>query len=525
MKPTVSRKCLFATTTMLAMGIGSAQADQLTRMTGAPVGDNQNSLTAGPNGPVLLQDHHLIEKLAAFDRERIPERVVHARGTGAEGVFRATEDLSDITRAVPFQAEGQETPVFVRFSTVIHPSGSPESLRDPRGFAVKFYTEEGNWDLVGNNLPVFFIRDAIKFPDMIHSLKPDPVTNLQDPNRFFDFFSHIPESTHMFTQLYSSLGIPTSYRKMDGAGVHAFKFTTEECNWQYVKFTWRAQQGDPMFDDRSLLGVSGYQMDEAADVQRTDFNNLTRDLYTAIDEGNYPVWDLYIQTLDPSELNDFDFNPLDNTKIWPEELIPSRKVGELTLNKVPDNFFQSTEQAALAPSNMIPGIEPSEDRMLQGRLFSYADTQRYRLGINHMYLPVNAALSDVNTHAQDGAGFSPPRSGSVNYQPSRSAEGYTDNADHDFCRYDLDGTTQQEAIEKTHNFAQAGDFYRNLSEEEQDGLIEALHADLGQVEDEAVRTIMTSFFYKADSDYGTRLAEAVNVDLADVQELAESYED
>ena len=513
-----STRLRFALTVSLlacAAPLASSFADELlTRSNGAPVGDNQNSLTAGPNGPTLLQDHHLIEKLAHFDRERIPERVVHARGTGAEGVFKATADLHDITRAAPFQKAGKETPVFVRFSTVIHPKGSPETARDPHGFAVKFYTEEGNWDLVGNNLPIFFIRDAIKFPDMIHSLKPDPVTNIQDPNRFFDFFSHIPESTQMLTRVYSTLGIPRSYREMDGNGVHAFKFTTKDCTWKYVKFNWRSRQG-----------VHGLSVAEAAEVQKGDFNHLTRDLYTQINKKNFPVWDLYIQTLEPQDLAKFDFNPLDDTKIWPENLVPSRKVGELTLNKVPDNFFQSTEQVALAPSNMIPGIEPSEDRMLQGRLFSYADTQRYRLGINALSLPVNAPRTKIHNHNQDGEGASPLKKGSVNYQPSRSGEGYVDDAQYDQCRYELSGTTQQEIISKTQNFAQAGDFYRALPEDEKVKLIDGLNSDLGKVKSQEIRNIITAHFYKADADYGTRVAAAVNADLADVKKRAAELKD
>lgn len=523
MKHRTIRHCLLASSACVLLA-GAAFAAPLTRMNGAPVGDNQNSLTAGEHGGVLLQDHHLIEKLASFDRERIPERVVHARGTGAEGYFKATENLSSITQAAPFQKAGKETPVFVRFSTVIHPSGSPETARDPHGFAIKFYTEQGNWDMVGNNLPVFFIRDAIKFPDMIHSLKPDPVTNIQDPNRVFDFFSHIPESTHMFTQVYSTLGIPKSYREMDGAGVHAFKFTTADCKWQYVKFFWRARQGEHLFAEPTKLGVKGLSVAEAGEVQKGDFNHLTRDLYTEINKGNFPVWDLYIQTLDPAKLDSFDFNPLDNTKIWPEEIAKPRKVGELVLNKVPDNFFQSTEQVALAPSNLIPGIEPSEDRMLQGRLFSYADTQRYRVGVNAQYLPVNAPRNGTHNNTQDGAGFSPAKKGNVNYQPSR-VDDKPDQAKYDFCRYDLKGTTQQQIIGKTQNFKQAGDFYRALPEDEKAKLIEALGGDLGQVKRADIRTIMTSHFYKADADYGTRLAQAVKADLAEVKKLAASYAD
>jgi catalase len=484
----------------------------LTRSTGAPVGDNQNSLTAGPLGPTLLQDHHLIEKLAHFDRERIPERVVHARGTGAYGVFKATADLSTITRAAPFQADGAKTPVFVRFSSVVHSKHSPETLRDPRGFAVKFYTEQGNWDLVGNNFPTFFIRDAIKFPDMVHAFKPNPQTNIQEASRVFDFFSHIPESTRTLTLLYSPLGIPRSYREMNGSGVHAFKFTNAECLITYVKFTWKSRQGN--------IGLSPEQ---AAMIQAKNFNHLTQDLYENISKGNYPVWDLYIQTMKPSQLNDYDFNPLDTTKIWPEQLIPTYKVGELTLNKVPDNYFQSTEQAAFSPSNMIPGIEPSEDRMLQGRLFSYADTQRYRLGINHLSLPVNAPKVQVNSHNQEGAGYSVAKTSTVNYQPSRSAAGFTDDKQYAYCSTPVSGNTQQIPFQKTQNFKQAGELYRSFSEEDQAHLINALAGDLRTVNDVQVRTIFTSFLYKSDTEYGERVAKKVQVDLDEVKRLAMGY--
>ncbi len=515
MKKVIASPLIAASLAMILPAGNAVAAEQtLTRSTGAPVGDNQNSLTAGQMGPTLLQDHHLIEKLAHFDRERIPERVVHPRGTGAHGVFKATADLTDITRAAPFQDVGKETEVFVRFSSVIHSKGSPESLRDPRGFAVKFYTEQGNWDLVGNNLPVFFIRDAMKFPDMVHSLKPDPVTNLQDPNRFFDFFSHIPEATNMLTWLYSPLGIPTSLAEMNGSGVHAFKFVNESCDSRYVKFTWKSRQGN-----------NGMNVAEAAKVQSTNFNHLTSDLYQRIDNGEYPVWDLYVQTLDPTKLNDFGFNPLDTTKEWPEALIPAKKVGELTLNRVPDNFFQYTEQAAMAPSNMIPGIEPSEDRMLQGRLFSYADTQRYRLGINHMSLPVNAPKAEVNSHSQNGAGYAAPRKGSVNYQPSRSGHGYVDDASYKVCSAPLTGSTQQMAFEKTQNFKQAGEFYRSLSKSDRKDLVEAFSGDLGKVKNDEIRTIISAFLYKADKDLGKAVAKAVDVKMSDVKETAKQYKD
>lgn len=495
-----------------------ASAEQLTRATGAPVGDNLNSETAGPLGPTLLQDHQLIEKLAAFDRERIPERVVHPRGTGAKGYFKATADLSEITRAAPFQAVGKQTPVLVRFSSVINSKGSPESLRDPRGFAVKFYTEQGNWDIVGNNFPVFFIRDAKQFPDMVHSLKPDPVSNVQDPNRYLDFFSFKPEATHMLTLLYSPLGIPASLREMDGSGVHAFKFVTDDCSAKYVKFTWKSRQGQ-----------TGLTPAQAAKVQAADFNHLTNDLYQNIEAGNFPIWDLYIQTIELDQVDDFAFNPLDTTKIWPENLVPARKVGEMVLNEVPDNFFQWTEQAAFAPSNMIPGIEPSEDRMLQGRLFSYADTQRYRLGVNHLQLEANRPR--VETHAvsvQDGAGYSKPMSRSVNYFPTRRAgeAGYaTTDAGYKSCQFALKGTTQQIPFSKTQNFKQAGELYRSFSRGYRTALVEAFGGDLAAVQNQEIRDIITSYLYKADADYGQRVGKIAKADMTRVKQLAASYND
>lgn len=486
--------------------LSTASTPLLTRDNGAPVGDNQNSQVAGNSGPVLLQDTQLIEKLARFDRERIPERVVHARGTGVYGEFISSTDLSDITAASPFEQVGKKTPVFVRFSSVVHSKGSPETLRDPRGFAAKFYTDTGNWDLVGNSIPVFFIRDAIKFPDMVHSLKPDTITNKQDPNRFFDFFSHIPESTHMFTRLYSDWGTPKSYREMDGSSVHAFKFVNNKGEFKYVKFHWKTNQGE------HNLSAS-----EAKEMQAKDFNLFTTDLYDNIAQGNYPSWDLYIQTIEPSELNNFDFNPLDATKFWSPELISERKVGTMTLNRIPKNFFQETEQSAFAPSNLIPGIEASEDRLLQGRLFSYADTHRHRLGVNHQSLPVNRPRVDVINGNQDGYGSTIETDSDINYQPSSRAGSFSEQVQAKYSQLPIAGTTQQAPIEKTLNFQQAGEFYRSLDKMNRDHLISNLAGDLNQVTDKVTKTKMTSFFYKADPDYGTKLAKAVNLDVKDVQ--------
>lgn len=482
-----------------------AYAKPLTLDNGAPVGDNQNSQTAGPNGPTLLQDVHLIQKLQRFDRERVPERVVHARGTGAHGVFVASSDISDLTRAKVFE-KGAETPVFVRFSTVIHGNHSPETLRDPRGFATKFYTSEGNWDLVGNNLPVFFIRDAIKFPDMVHSLKPSPDTNMQDPNRFFDFFSHVPESTHMLTRVYSDYGTPKGYRFMDGNGVHAYKFVDDEGQYSYVKFHWKSLQGQKNLTSK-----------EAEAIQGKDFNHASRDLVDAINSGDFPSWDLYIQTLNPEQLAQFEFDPLDATKEWTG--VPARKVGTMTLNKNPDNIFQETEQSAFAPANLVPGIEPSEDRLLQGRVFAYADTQTHRIGPNAQQLPINLPRVQTVSNNQDGAMNSGKRSGPTNYEPTRTGT-TVESPSYRSSQLPLTGTTQQARIAKTLNFRQAGDFYRSLSKPEQNNLIANLAGDLGQVKDEQTRYIMLSHFYKADAGYGEALAKALKADAAKVKGLA-----
>lgn len=489
-----------------------AAAQTLTRDNGAPVGDNQNSQTAGPNGPTLLQDVHLIEKLQRFHRERIPERVVHARGTAAQGEFVSAGNFAELTTASFLASAGKVTPVTVRFSTVVHGRGSPETVRDPRGFATKFYTDQGNWDLVGNHTPIFFIRDAIKFPDMVHSLKPSPVTNLQDPNRFFDFFSHVPESTHMLTQLYSDLGIPASYRKMQGNSVHAYKLVNAKGQVTYAKFQWRPQQGEAYLTRA-----------EAEKIQGMNFNNLTADLYMAIDEGKHPKWDLFVQLMKPEDLANTAYDPLDATKVWPG--IPSRKLGTMVLNKVPDNFFEYTEQSAFAPSNLVPGIEPSEDRMLQGRLFSYYDAQTYRLGANKQKLPVNRPVAPVRNYQVDGFGDADGTRGDVNYQPSRQAGAYSDNPHYKSVRTPLTGTTQQQPIARTANFGQAGDYYRALSATGKTNLIGNLAADLGMVKHTEVRQVMLSHFYKADTDYGKRLTAAVQGDLADVVRRAALLQD
>jgi catalase len=482
----------------------------MTRDNGSPVGDNQNSQTAGPEGPTLLQDSQLIEKLQRFDRERIPERVVHARGTGAFGDFVSTADISDLTVAKLF-APNEKTPVFVRFSTVMGYRGSPEQARDPRGFAVKFYTTQGNWDIVGINWPIFFIRDAIKFPDFVHANKPSAVTGVQDANLAFDFFAHTPEATNMLTHLYTDEGMPDSYRHMDGFGVHAFKFVNAQGQTHYVKFHFKSRQGVHGIRPQNIAGSIG-----------ADWSLMTNDLYGALNAGNDPKWDLYIQVLNPEDLSKFDYDALDDTKIWAG--VPERKIGTLTLNRVPDNYFETTEESAFAPSRMIPGIEPSEDRMLQGRLFAYADTQMYRLGANFNSLPINRPHVPVANNNQDGAMNSGDRKGEVNYEPSTLGE-ISQDPRYKYVQTPLAGTTQQDAIHKTANFRQAGEYYRTLSEQDKQDLVTALSGDLNKVTNDANKYTMLSYFYKADTNYGARLVSATHADLSRVKTLAGKLSD
>lgn len=487
---------------------GVAQQNQITTNNGAPVGDNQNSKTIGQNGQVLLEDIHLIEKLASFDRERIPERVVHARGVGAYGEFVTMKDVSKYTKASLFK-KGKTTPVFVRFSTVVHGVGSPESLRDPRGFATKFYTDQGNYDLVGNNLPVFFIRDAMKFPDMVHAFKPSPIYNKQDPNRVFDFFSNIPEGTHMLTRVYSDYGIPANYRQMDGFGVHAYKWINSAGEITYVKYTWK-----------SLQGQKNFTAEEASAIQSQDFQHATVDLYDNIKKENFPSWELYVQLLKASDFGKFDINPLDPTKIWPEDIAPLQLVGKMTLNKVPDNFFQEVEQSAFSPSTLVPGIEPSEDKLLQGRLFSYPDTQRHRIGANFQQLPINAPKIATATNNQDGAFSTRKLNGDINYQPSATQNGFVDNENDKYSKSAFTNvTTVQQKISKPNDFKQAGEFYKSLSEIEKQNLIKNLSADLKTVINKNVVCKMVAYFYMADSDYGKRLAKELGLTREDVEKM------
>lgn len=384
--------------------------DILTTAAGAPVADNQNSLTAGVRGPMLLQDVWFLEKLAHFDREVIPERRVHAKGSGAHGTFTVTHDITQYTKASIFAEVGKQTPLFIRFSTVAGERGAADAERDVRGFSVKFYTDEGNWDVVGNNTPVFFVRDPLKFPDFIHTQKRNPRTNLRDPIAVWDFWSRHPESLHQVTILMSDRGLPQNYRQMHGFGSHTYSFINAAGERFWVKFHFKSQQG-----------IANWTNDEAAKVVAGDRESAQRDLYENIEQGNFPRWKLQVQIMPEADAATYRINPFDLTKVWPHADYPLIDVGVLELNRNPDNYFAEVEQVAMNPSNIVPGIGFSPDRMLQGRLFSYGDTQRYRLGVNHHQIPVNAPKCPFhNSFHRDGAMRVDGNQGSkLNYEPNR----------------------------------------------------------------------------------------------------------
>lgn len=491
-------------------GQPNKQDNILTTRQGHPVTDNQNIRTVGSRGPATMENYHFIEKISHFDRERVPERVVHARGAGAHGVFEAygtvgDQPVSKYTRAKLFQEKGKQTPVFVRFSTVGHPSGSPETLRDPRGFAVKFYTEDGNWDLVGNNLKIFFIRDAMKFPDFIHSQKPDPITNIQSAERIFDFFAGTPEALHMITFLYSPWGIPANYRQMQGSGVNTYKWVNEEGEAVLVKYHW-----EPM-----KQGIRNLTQKEAEQIQSKNFNHATQDLYEAIESGNYPEWELCVQIMSDDDHPELDFDPLDDTKIWPKDQFPWYPVGKMTLNKNPEDYFNEVELAAFGTGVLVDGLDFSDDKMLQGRTFSYSDTQRYRIGANYLQLPINAPKNRVYTNQRGGqmaygTDFAPGQDKHVNYEPSilgglreapKAGKDYTP-------RYEANLVRQK--IERPNNFKQAGETFRTFEDWERDELISNLSNDLATC-DQRIQDKMLEYFAQADEEYGRRVKEGVEM--------------
>ncbi|WP_036746186.1 catalase [Paenibacillus sp. UNC451MF] len=486
----------------------SEQSPMLTTRQGHPVADNQNIRTVGSRGPSTLENYHYLEKVTHFDRERIPERVVHARGAGAHGIFEAygkvgDEPISKYTRAKLFQEAGKQTPVFVRFSTVIHGGHSPETLRDPRGFAVKFYTEDGNWDLVGNNLKIFFIRDPLKFPDMVHAFKPDPITNVQDMERFFDFVSMSPEATHMITFLFSPWGIPANYRQMQGSGVNTYKWVNEAGEAVLVKYHW-----EPL-----KQGIKNLLQKEANEIQAINFNHATLDLYQAIDQGDFPEWELCVQIMSDGEHPELSFDPLDPTKLWPTDQFPFLRVGKMTLHRNPSDYFTEVEQVAFGTGVLVDGLDFSDDKLLQGRTFSYSDTQRYRVGTNYLQLPINAPKTYVATNQSGGQmqirpDRAPGQNPHVNYEPS-SLGGLQEAPKHanEHEPY-YDAKLVRQAIPRTNNFGQAGDTYRAFEEWEREELISNL-VDAFMVCSSEIRERMIQNLTEADADYGRRVAEGL----------------
>lgn len=385
---------------------------ELTFISGAPVIDNDNTLTGGPLAPMLIQDHWYLEKLAHFARERIPERVVHAKAVGAYGEFTVTHDITQYTKAKLFSEVGKKTKLFGRFSIVKGERGHPDAIRDVRGFALKFYTEEGNWDMVGNNTPVFFLRDPLKFPDFIHTQKRDPKTNLHNNAYAWDYWSLSPESYHQVMILMSDRGIPTDIRHMDGYGSHTFSFINKDNKRFWVKFHFKSQQGNKFYTD-----------EEAAEVAGQDPDSSQTDLVNAINNGDYPKWKFYIQVMKEEEAYHYHIHPFDLTKVWPHKDYPLIEVGEIVLNQIPENYYQDVEEATFTPANVVPGIGFSPDRVLQGRIFSYGDAHRYRVGVNSYQIPVNRPVCPIHNTYRDGAMRLDGNEGStVNYAPNNQAE-------------------------------------------------------------------------------------------------------
>jgi len=473
----------------------------LTTESGAPVADNQNSQTAGPGGPVLLQDQHLLEKLARFNRERIPERVVHARGSGAYGHFEVARDMSAYTKARVFSGVGTRCETFVRFSTVAGSRGAAEAVRDPRGFAVKLYTPDGNYDLVGNNTPIFFIRDPLKFPDFIHSQKADPFTNRQEPENVWDFFSHSPEATHMFTWLFGDRGIPANYRQMDGFGSHAFSWTNAQDDQFYVKYHFKTDQG-----------IATLTTEEAAVLAGANPESHNTDLLEAIERGDCPSWTLKVQVMPAAQAADYRINPFDLTKVWPHADYPLIEVGKLVLDRNADNYFAEVEQSAFDPGNFVPGIGPSPDKMLQGRLFAYGDAHRYRLGINHTRIPVNAPhATKADNYGRDGAMQVEANGGrSKNYEPN-SFDGPVQTNEPNYAGLPATGVsgTYQWDRRETDDFEQAGALYRLIDDAARQRLADNIADGLAQVNNREIVERSVSYFRKADTDYGDRVERAI----------------
>jgi catalase len=472
----------------------------MTTDAGVPVSDNQNSLTAGPRGPVLMADYQLMERMAHFNRERVPERIVHAKGAGAYGTFTVTGDISRYTRAKLFSKTGNACEMFVRFSTVAGELGSADTVRDPRGFACKFYTEEGNWDLVGNNTPVFFVRDALKFQDFIHSQKRNPQTGLKDNTMQWDFWSLSPESLHQVTILFSDRGIPATYRNMNGYGSHTFSLWNNKGERYWVKWHLKTMQGIKCLTEEEAGRIAG---------QDPDFHR--RDLFTAIKQGKNPQWSVQIQIMPEKDAETYSIHPFDLTKVWPHKDYPLMEAGVIELNRNPENYFAEVEQSAFEPGNLPPGFGVSPDKMLQARLLSYADAHRYRIGINYAALPVNKPHSPVHTYNRDGhMRFDGNYGGAVNYEPN-SFDGPMDDKQYKEPPLHISGDADRyDHREGNDDYNQAGDLYRLMSADQKAQLIGNIVRAMKTVpRDIQLRQI--DHFRKADKDYGNRVASGLGL--------------
>jgi len=476
---------------------------KLTTTVGAPVADNQNVLTAGPRGPMLLQDVWFLEKLANFDREVIPERRMHAKGSGAFGTFSVTQDITRYTKAKIFSKIGKKTDAFVRFSTVAGERGAADAERDIRGFAMKFYTEEGNWDLVGNNTPVFFFRDPLKFPDLNHAVKRDPRTNMRSAKNNWDFWSSLPEALHQVTITMSDRGIPKSYRHMHGFGSHTYSFINAENKRVWVKFHLHTQQGIENLTD-----------EEAAKVIGMCRESHQRDLYESIEKGNFPRWTVKVQIMTEEQADSCKYNPFDLTKVWYQGEYPLIEVGVLELNRNPENYFADVEQAAFNPANIVPGIGFSPDRMLQGRLFSYGDAQRYRLGVNHHLIPVNQARCPVHSFHRDGAMRVDGNAGStLAYEPNSYGE-WQEQPEFREPPLHLHGAADRWDYRKDDDdyYTQPGKLFRLMSPKQQ----QALFLNTARAMDDAPKEIKMRHIencMKADPEYGKGVAKALGIAL------------
>ncbi len=473
----------------------------MTTSAGNPIADNQNSLTAGARGPLLMQDYQLLEKLAHQNRERIPERTVHAKGSGAYGKLTITHDITQYSKAKVFEKVGKETECFLRFSTVAGERGAADAERDVRGFAIKFYTEEGNWDMVGNNTPVFFVRDAYKFPDFIHTQKRHPRTNLRSPTAMWDFWSLSPESLHQVTILMSDRGLPRGYRHINGYGSHTYSFINAKNERFWVKFHFKCMQG-----------IETMSNDEAAGIVAEDRESSQRDLYEAIEKGDFPKWKFCVQIMPEADAENYHVNPFDVTKVWPHADYPLMEVGILELNRNPENYFAEVEQSSFSPSNIVPGISFSPDKMLQARIFSYADSHRYRVGTHYEMLPVNRPkAAPVNHYHMDGPmRFDAPKSTDAYYEPN-SFNGPVQ--DERFAEPPLKISGDADRYnhrEGNDDYTQPGNLFRLMSDDQKQQLFNNIAGAMDGVPEEIIRRQL-GHFEKADPAYAAGVAEALGM--------------